>query len=74
MGRPGDAERRGGSTARRDVNRPQRRQSEQFRVRLVTGDQRAQWWERAVAAYPPYVEAQARTEREFPIFVATRKG
>jgi deazaflavin-dependent oxidoreductase (nitroreductase family) len=46
----------------------------EFRVRLVTGDDRAQWWERAVAAYPPYAEAQTRTEREFPVFVATRKG
>jgi hypothetical protein len=25
----------------------------EFRVRLVSGDERAQWWERAVAAYPP---------------------
>jgi F420H(2)-dependent quinone reductase len=46
----------------------------EFRVRLVTGDDRAQWWERAVAAYPPYAEAQTRTEREFPVFAETRKG
>src|SRR5262249_34332876 len=25
-------------------------------VREVTGDERSQWWERAVAAYPPYAE------------------
>ena len=25
-------------------------------VREVTGDEKAQWWERAVAAYPPYEE------------------
>ena len=42
-------------------------------VREVTGDERAAWWERAVAAYPPYAEYQARTEREIPVFVASRR-
>ncbi|MDQ1685792.1 MAG: hypothetical protein QOC82_2529, partial [Frankiaceae bacterium] len=27
------------------------------------------WWERAVAAYPPYADYQRRTEREIPVFV-----
>ena len=43
------------------------------RVRQVTGDERAAWWERAVAAYPPYADYQERTEREIPVFVAVRK-
>jgi deazaflavin-dependent oxidoreductase (nitroreductase family) len=43
------------------------------RVRELTGDERAAWWERAVAAYPPYAEYQERTDREIPVFVATRK-
>jgi deazaflavin-dependent oxidoreductase (nitroreductase family) len=38
-------------------------------VREVTGDERAQWWERAVAAYPPYAEYQQRTTRQIPVFV-----
>ena len=42
-------------------------------VRLVTGDERAEWWERAVAAYPPYAEYQEKTEREIPVFVARRR-
>ena len=42
-------------------------------VRVVTGDERAEWWERAVAAYPPYAEYQAKTEREIPVFVASRR-
>jgi len=42
-------------------------------VRLVTGDEKALWWERAVAAYPPYAEYQANTDREIPVFVAARK-
>ena len=43
------------------------------RVRQVSGDERRQWWERAVAAYPPYADYQRKTEREIPVFVATRK-
>ena len=43
-------------------------------VREVTGDEKAVWWERAVAAYPPYADYQARTERTIPVFVATRRG
>jgi deazaflavin-dependent oxidoreductase (nitroreductase family) len=42
-------------------------------VRQVTGDERRVWWERAVAAYPPYADYQKRTSREIPVFVATRK-
>jgi deazaflavin-dependent oxidoreductase (nitroreductase family) len=41
------------------------------RVRQVTGAERAAWWERAVRAYPPYAEYQAKTEREIPVFVAS---
>ncbi len=41
-------------------------------VREVTGEERARWWERAVAAYPPYAEYQERTERQIPVFVASR--
>ncbi|MDQ6616431.1 MAG: nitroreductase family deazaflavin-dependent oxidoreductase [Actinomycetota bacterium] len=40
-------------------------------VRQVTGDERAEWWDRAVAAYPPYGEYQTNTDREIPVFVAT---
>jgi deazaflavin-dependent oxidoreductase (nitroreductase family) len=40
-------------------------------VREVAGEERARWWERAVAAYPPYAEYQERTERRIPVFVAT---
>jgi deazaflavin-dependent oxidoreductase (nitroreductase family) len=43
-------------------------------VREVTGEEKAIWWERAVAAYPPYAEYQARTTRAIPVFVATPKG
>jgi deazaflavin-dependent oxidoreductase (nitroreductase family) len=38
-------------------------------AREVSGDERAAWWERAVAAYPPYAEYQRKTTREIPVFV-----
>jgi F420H(2)-dependent quinone reductase len=43
-------------------------------VRQVSGDEKAVWWERAVAAYPPYAEYQTKTTREIPVFIATRKN
>jgi deazaflavin-dependent oxidoreductase (nitroreductase family) len=42
-------------------------------VRELHGDDRTEWWDRAVAAYPPYAEYQERTDRIIPIFVATRR-
>jgi deazaflavin-dependent oxidoreductase (nitroreductase family) len=42
-------------------------------VRVLNGDERARWWERAVAAYPPYAEYQTKTEREIPVFLASRR-
>lgn len=41
-------------------------------VRRVEGDERAEWYERAVAAFPPYAEYQQKTEREIPVFIASR--
>ena len=40
-------------------------------VREVSGDERATWWERSVAAYPSYAEYQTKTSREIPVFVAS---
>jgi deazaflavin-dependent oxidoreductase (nitroreductase family) len=41
-------------------------------AREVHGEERELWWERAVAAYPPYAEYQERTERVIPVFVLER--
>jgi deazaflavin-dependent oxidoreductase (nitroreductase family) len=38
-------------------------------ARLVTGAERAAWWERAVAAFPDYADYQKKTDREIPVFV-----
>ncbi|MCZ4604925.1 nitroreductase family deazaflavin-dependent oxidoreductase [Streptomyces sp. Lzd4kr] len=40
-----------------------------MRAREVTGAEKAEWWERAVAAYPPYAEYQQKTDRVIPLFV-----
>lgn len=44
-------------------------QKADYTAREVTGDEKAQWWERAVAAYPPYAEYQQKTTRQIPVFV-----
>ncbi len=41
-------------------------------VREVTGEEKAQWWERAVRAFPTYAEYQKNTTREIPVLVARR--
>ena len=38
-------------------------------ARELSGDERAEWWARAVAAYPPYAEYQQKTTRQIPVFV-----
>jgi deazaflavin-dependent oxidoreductase (nitroreductase family) len=43
-------------------------------AREVTGDERAAWWGRAVAAFPPYAEYQRKTERQIPVFVLEPAG
>jgi deazaflavin-dependent oxidoreductase (nitroreductase family) len=41
-------------------------------AREVTGDEKAVWWERSVAAYPDYAEYQKKTDREIPVLVLSR--
>ncbi|MET8942684.1 nitroreductase family deazaflavin-dependent oxidoreductase [Streptomyces sp. NPDC004542] len=45
-----------------------------MRAREVTGEEKTRWWERAVAAYPPYAEYQEKTSREIPVFVLEPAG
>jgi deazaflavin-dependent oxidoreductase (nitroreductase family) len=42
-------------------------------ARELSGEERAIWWERAVAAYPSYADYQRRTDRQIPIFVVERR-
>jgi F420H(2)-dependent quinone reductase len=43
-----------------------------YEAREVFGDEKAAWWERAVAAWPDYAEYQTKTERQIPLFVLSR--
>jgi len=45
-----------------------------YDAREVFGDEKAQWWERAVAAWPDYADYQKKTDREIPVFVLTPVG
>ncbi|MGV8978574.1 MAG: nitroreductase family deazaflavin-dependent oxidoreductase [Cellulomonas sp.] len=38
-------------------------------AREVHGEEKALWWERAVAAYPDYADYQRKTTREIPVLV-----
>lgn len=41
-------------------------------VRVVTGDERREWWARAVEVFPTYAGYEAKTDREIPVFVTSR--
>jgi F420H(2)-dependent quinone reductase len=38
-------------------------------AREVSGDERAEWWRRAVDVFPSYADYQKKTTREIPVFV-----
>ena len=40
-----------------------------YRARTVDGDERLQWWDRAVSVWPDYAGYQAKTDREIPVVV-----
>jgi deazaflavin-dependent oxidoreductase (nitroreductase family) len=42
-----------------------------YEAREVFGDEKAAWWERAVAAWPDYANYQTKTDRQIPVFVLT---
>lgn len=40
-----------------------------YKAREIEGDERAEWWERCVAAFPPYADYQEKTERTIPVLL-----
>jgi deazaflavin-dependent oxidoreductase (nitroreductase family) len=44
-----------------------------YEAREVFGDEKAIWWERAVATWPDYANYQRKTARQIPVFVLTRR-
>ena len=47
------------------------RVTKDYEAREVVGDEKAAWWERAVAAWPDYANYQKKTDRQIPVFVLT---
>ncbi|WP_028474599.1 nitroreductase family deazaflavin-dependent oxidoreductase [Nocardioides alkalitolerans] len=41
----------------------------EYVARIVEGDERTSWWERAVRVWPAYDEYQTKTDRQIPLFV-----
>ncbi|GAA3247105.1 F420H(2)-dependent quinone reductase [Pseudonocardia petroleophila] len=40
----------------------------------ITGEEKAIWWERGVAAFPDYADYQEKTDREIPVFKLTERA
>jgi deazaflavin-dependent oxidoreductase (nitroreductase family) len=41
-------------------------------ARELTGEEKAQWWDRAVAVFPDYADYQKKTDRQIPVVVLER--
>jgi len=44
-------------------------ETKEYDARELSGDERAEWWDRGIAAYPPYAEYQTKTDRLIPVFL-----
>ncbi|WP_409468615.1 nitroreductase family deazaflavin-dependent oxidoreductase [Streptomyces sp. HC307] len=45
-----------------------------YRARQVHGDERQEWWDRAVAAWPSYDDYRSKTDRVIPVLVLEPAG
>ena len=43
-----------------------------YTARILEGEERADWWEHAVATWPTYASYQEKTDREIPLFLLER--
>jgi F420H(2)-dependent quinone reductase len=43
-----------------------------YTARETSGDEREQWWRRALEVWPDYANYQEKTDREIPVFVLER--
>lgn len=48
------------------------REKHDYRARILEGDERAFWWDRACAVWPDYAAYQEKTERVIPLWVLER--
>jgi F420H(2)-dependent quinone reductase len=40
-----------------------------YRAREASGDERAEWWGRALEIWPDYADYQTKTDRQIPVFL-----
>ena len=52
-----------------DVTLQDRTERRDYVAREVEGDEKAEWWARAVEVWPSYDDYQASTDRQIPVFV-----
>ena len=45
-----------------------------YTARVVTGDEKAEWWSKATEVWPAYDEYQTKTDREIPLVVLEPTG
>ncbi|HTM84131.1 MAG TPA: nitroreductase family deazaflavin-dependent oxidoreductase, partial [Mycobacterium sp.] len=45
-----------------------------YDAREVFGEEKACWWDRALAVWPDYADYQTKTDRQIPVFVLTPVG
>lgn len=48
--------------------------NKEYEAREVFDQEKATWWDRAVAAWPDYADYQKKTDRQIPVFVLTPAG
>lgn len=56
-------------TANPDIEIQDGTETTEVRARLLSGPERARWWDICVAAFPPYAEYQVKTDREIPVLL-----
>ena len=55
-----------------EVELQDRAEKHRYAVRELSGAERAEWWDYAVATWPTYAEYEQRTDREIPLFLLER--
>jgi len=57
---------------RPEVDLQDKAEKHTYRVRELSGAEREDWWQHAVATWPTYASYQEKTDREIPIFLLER--
>ncbi|GGK10169.1 hypothetical protein GCM10010123_45140 [Pilimelia anulata] len=73
-GQPRNPQWYAGIVARPDVELQDGPVTRRYLAREVFGDEKADWWRRAVDAFPDYADYQRKTDRQIPVFVLEPAG